>query len=185
MSDGEIEPDESSFQEKKYNSSAREINWNSFVQKFPSKTYDSIDYSQKEDTVTFEDTNPFENIFEGGDDELLGDQNPNLQSNELTFKQRFFKNHGSKINDKKMKIQQMINQEKIASHPKLTKNFKTTMESNNRRETMSSNTNTAVSKTALTTEENLENRGINFIEEQYFKKQMEFKAGKMHQLVTD
>ena len=84
-----------------------------------------------------------------------------------------------------MKIQQMINQEKIASHPKLTKNFKTTMESNNRRETMSSNTNTAVSKTALTTEENLENRGINFIEEQYFKKQMEFKAGKMHQLVTD
>ena len=103
-SDGEIEPDESSFKEKKYTSQAREINWNSFVQKFPSKTYDSIDYSQKEDTVTFEDTNPFENIFEGGDDEQLGDQASNLQSSEPTFKQRFFKNHGSKINDKKMKI---------------------------------------------------------------------------------
>lgn len=46
----------------------------------------------------------------------------------------------------------MINDENIASHPKLTKNFKTTLESNNRREAMSSNTNTAVSKTALTTE---------------------------------
>jgi hypothetical protein len=83
------------------------------------------------------------------------------------------------------KDQEQVSHENVTGHPTLTKNVQSNFEKHVK--TRESN-DTAVGKTGLTAIENTNengNRGVNFIEEQYFKKQMEFKAGKMHQLVTD
>ena len=65
----------------------------------PSNTYRSVNYIKSDESETFEDVSPFENVFEGGDEEIQGYQNAKVDTG---FKQKNQFNKNQKINDKKV-----------------------------------------------------------------------------------